>query len=133
MRWYFDSGLHDYADKVLAFLEQEQHTAVVPVFWRYEVCSVLARAEIRGFLTEQTVRAFFDDLAALEIEVDLDGADRILTEVHRVAVTFRLTSYDAAYLELAMRRKPPLATLDEELLVACKAAGVEAFDPTRMA
>jgi len=54
--------------------------------------------------------------------------DRILTDVHRLAVTYRLTSYDAAYLELALRRKLPLATLDEDLVRACKMAGVDVIE-----
>jgi predicted nucleic acid-binding protein len=41
-----------------------------------------------------------------------------------VALAYRLTSYDAAYLELAIRLQLPLATLDTELIRACKTAGV---------
>ena len=60
----------------------------------------------------------------LNIIVDPDSGDRILANVHRLAVAYDLTSYDAAYLELALRRGLPLATLDQELQKACKAAGV---------
>ena len=52
-----------------------------------------------------------------------------LTDVHRVATVYHLTSYDPAYLELALRRSLPLATLDGELLAACKAVGLNAFAP----
>ena len=48
----------------------------------------------------------------------------MLTSVHALALQYRLTSYDAAYLELAQRRNLPLATLDDELREACQAAGV---------
>ncbi|MGE0221954.1 MAG: type II toxin-antitoxin system VapC family toxin [Acetobacteraceae bacterium] len=89
---------------------------------------MLARAQIRGFLAGQTAFEFLQDLTALEIQVDMEGADHILTEVHRLAIAYRLTSYDAAYLELAARRTLPLATLDQDLLAACKASGVKAFD-----
>nr|WP_294549564.1 hypothetical protein [uncultured Rhodopila sp.] len=51
----------------------------------------------------------------------------MLTDVHRIAVHYRLTSCDAGYLELALRRDLPIATLDEELLMACKTAGVAAL------
>ena len=37
---------------------------------------------------------------------------------------YRLTLYDAAYLELAQRRKLPLATLDQDLIRAGKALGM---------
>ena len=43
---------------------------------------------------------------------------------HRLALDHRLTSYDAAYLELALRHGLPLATLNDELIRASKAAGV---------
>ena len=59
--------------------------------------------------------------------VDPESVGLVLTDVHRLAVTYRLTSYDAAYLELALRRALPLATLDNELIVACRQAGVPVF------
>lgn len=67
---------------------------------------------------------FLEDLAALDIRADKNGAGRILTDVHRLAVQYRLTAYDAANLELALRRNVALATLDAALLKACKVAGV---------
>lgn len=91
------------------------------------VTAVLARAEIKGLLSAQKVADFLQSLAALDIRVDDESARLVLTDVHRLAVQYRLTSYDAAYLELALRRGLPLATLDEELLMACKAAGVAAL------
>ncbi len=93
------------------------------MLWRYEVSAVLARAEIKGLLTASKVAAFLKRLAALDIRVDPESAVRVLTGVHTLAVRHQLTSYDAAYLELALHRQLPLATLDEELLAACKAAG----------
>jgi predicted nucleic acid-binding protein len=129
MRWCFDGGSHEYADKILAHLEKEQGTAFVPVLWRYEVSAVLARAQNRGFLPGHKAQEFLEDLASLAIVVDTEGMSRILTDVHRIATLHRLTSYDAAYLELALRRNLPLATLDDELLVACKTADLQAFAP----
>ncbi len=124
MRWCFDAGAHAYADQILAQLETQRGPAYVPVLWRYEVSAVLARAEIRGLLTASKVAEFRKRLAALDIRVDVQSAEHVLTDVHALAIQHRLTSYDAAYLELALRRSLPLATLDEELLAACKRAGV---------
>ena len=124
MRWCFDAGTHAYADSVLARLEADEGAAFVPIMWRYEVSAVLARAAIKGFLPAHKAVAFLENLAALPIDVDMESASRILTDVHRLAIQYRLSSYDAAYLELALRRNLPLATLDEELREACKAAGV---------
>jgi predicted nucleic acid-binding protein len=124
MRWCFDSGAHAYADQILERLETGKDTAFVPLMWRYEVSAVLARAELKGFLAAHKAAEFLEDLAALPITVDAESANRVLTDVHRLAVQYRLSSYDAAYLELASRLTLPLATLDEELLAACKAAGI---------
>jgi predicted nucleic acid-binding protein len=124
MRWCFDSGNHAYADHVLEMLVADAGEAFVPVIWRYEVSSVLARAQKTGLLTAERVDDFLANLEALDIAVDISGIGRILTDVHRLAVSHHLTSYDAAYLELALREGLPLATLDEELLIACGAAGV---------
>ena len=127
MRWCFDSGAHGYADHILEHIETRRSTAFVPTLWRYEVSAVLARAEIKGILSSQKVANFLQNLSALDIRVDDESAGRVLTDVHRLAVQYRLTSYDAAYLELALRRDLPIATLDEELLLACKTAGVAAL------
>ena len=123
MRWCFDGGSNDYADDVLRQLETQALVAVVPILWRYEVSAVLARAQIRDLLLASRIAEFLEDLATLDITIDQDGIERILTDVHAIAVRYRLTSYDASYLELALRRNLPLATLDAELRGACRAAG----------
>ncbi|HEX4277972.1 MAG TPA: type II toxin-antitoxin system VapC family toxin [Bryobacteraceae bacterium] len=96
--------------------------AIVPVLWRYEVSAVLAKAQKDGILTDLKVSALLT-LQSLNIQLDREGADYILSDAHRLAVAHRLTSYDAAYLELAMRKKLPLATLDDELIRACNRTG----------
>ena len=67
--------------------------------------------------------AFLAALQMLNITVDPESSNCILTEVHSLAVMYRITSYDAAYLEISVRRKLPLATLDDDLSSACKLAG----------
>ena len=83
----------------------------------------LQRRKRDGILTDIKVSALLTTLQTLNIRLDRDGADYILTDVHRLAVAHRLTAYDAAYLELAMRKKLPLATLDDELIRACNRTG----------
>ena len=121
MRWCFENATHVYAESVLQTLASGE--AIVPILWRYEATAVLAKAQKGGIITEAKADAFLAVLQSLNITLDREGADRILTDVHRLAVTYRLTSYDAAYLELAIRKKLPLATLDTELISACKSAG----------
>jgi predicted nucleic acid-binding protein len=122
MRWCFNSGEHPYADNVLEQL-RARGEAFVPILWRYEVSAVLARAQNTGALTAQKVANFFANIQALTITVDRESSNRILTDVHELAVAYKLTSYDAAYLELALRRRLPLASLDDELRQACLNAG----------
>jgi predicted nucleic acid-binding protein len=121
MRWCFQNATHPYADTVLQTLVGGQ--AIVPILWRYEVSAVLAKAQKDGILTGAKISDFLGALQSFNIALDPDSADHILTDVHQIAVTHRLTSYDAAYLELAMRRQLPLATLDNELIRACQTAG----------
>ena len=64
------------------------------------------------------------NLAALNVEID-EGCDvQVWSATVRLADLYRLTVYDAAYLELAQRTRFPLATLDAVLATAARAAGV---------
>jgi predicted nucleic acid-binding protein len=123
MRWCFEPSAHPYADAILQNIVAGDD-AVVPVLWLYEVSAVLARAQHRGVLSPEKVSGFITDLEALDIIADEESAERIFPDVHRLALAYRLTSYDAAYLELALRRHLPLATLDDDLIRASQAAGV---------
>ena len=73
-------------------------------------------------MTAQYAAEFLADLGSLNIVTDPEGQDRILTDVHQLAVIHHLSAYDAAYLELALRRDIPLATLDQDLRRAATTA-----------
>ncbi len=96
----------------------------MPVLWFYEASAVLSRAQNTGTLAASKAAEFITELQSLNITADDAGVERVLTDVHRLALLYRLTSYDAAYLELAIRLNLPLATLDDELIRAAAAAGV---------
>jgi predicted nucleic acid-binding protein len=123
MRWCFQSAAHPYADSILKRLAGGE-IAIVPVLWFYEASSVLAREQNRGTLAAPKADQFIAELQSLNITADSWSADRVFRDVHRLALTYRLTSYDAAYLELALRWNLPLATLDADLIRACAAASV---------
>lgn len=122
MRWCFESAAHTYADSVLRRLADGE-TAIVPVLWFYEASAVLAREQNRGTLPTPKADEFLEELGSLKIIADEESAGRAFTDVRRLAIAYRLTSYDAAYLEVALRRNLPLASLDDELIRASKAAG----------
>ncbi len=63
-------------------------------------------------------------LRGLPVTLDAETADQAWTATARLAERHRLTLYDAAYLELAQRRKLPLATLDWDLIKAGNALGM---------
>jgi predicted nucleic acid-binding protein len=98
--------------------------AVVPALWRLEIANSLTVAVRRGRIEASFRRAALTDLALLDIAIDDQTDAHAWGEALRVADLFRLTVYDAAYLELAQRRNLPLATLDGELRAAAKSLGL---------
>jgi predicted nucleic acid-binding protein len=123
MRWCFESATHPYAEAILDRL-QTGDEAVVPALWFYEASAELAREQNRGTLAVPKAEEFVAELKALPIAADPESAARVFRDVHRLALAHQLSSYDAAYLELALRRSLPLATVDDDLIRAGKAKGV---------
>ena len=128
MRWCFENTSAQYSEEVLEQLLVGQQ-AHVPVLWLYEVVSVLAKAQRSASITADKVHGFLEDLRSLDITVDDESFGHIFGDVHRLAVEHGLSGYDAAYLELAIRKGLPLATLDEDLQKAAAAAGVALLQP----
>jgi len=100
------------------------HGAVVPSLWRLEVANSLTGAMRRGRIEAEFRRAALADLAFLDITVDAYTDSNAWTTTLELADRFRLTAYDAAYVELAGRHGLPLATLDEEMRAAGAALGL---------
>lgn len=118
---------HAYATDVLEATQKPDAVAIVPVTWALEISNVLARTEAREIVTEAHSQAFIEMLSALPIRADDATFTRALTDTLHLARRYRLTSYDASYLELALRAGLPLATLDVELARAASRAGVRRF------
>jgi len=126
MRWLFGDGSPRdtaYADRVLDLLGEEGASALVPAIWPLEVGNVITRAEARGVLDEARGTEFLALLGAMAIESDLESIDQALGHTLHLARQHRLSTYDAAYLELALRKGLPIATLDTHLRAAADAAG----------
>lgn len=94
---------------------------VVPDLFWHEVRSVLLVAESNGRIAVGTMEDHMKDLRALAIETDADQADEAVSALAR---KHRLSGYDAAYLETAIRRRATLATLDKDLAAAATDEGV---------
>ena len=121
LTWFFED---ERTDAALALLDcVQQCGAVVPSLWRLEVANALQMGIRRGRIDAAYRDASLLDLSALDIMVDAEGHDFAWSTTLRLAERFRLTLYDAAYLELAQRLGLPLATLDKELRVAAGTLG----------
>jgi len=98
--------------------------AVVPSLWRYEVANGLQMAIRRHRIDAAFRDRVLGNLSEFEIRADDDSDALVWPATTKLAGLYGLTVYDAAYLELAQRRRLPLATLDAALTGAAQAAGV---------
>jgi len=127
LAWYFKDEADPYADAVAASFATAR--ATVPLIWRLEVANALLTGERRQRSTEAQACKWLAYLRSLPISVDDETHDRAWSELLGLARAHRLSAYDAAYLELALRRRIPIATLDNQLKAAAATAGVAAFAP----
>ncbi|WP_216186564.1 type II toxin-antitoxin system VapC family toxin [Verticiella alkaliphila] len=117
-----NDGNRGYAERVLRRLMTGE--AVVPSIWGLEVGNVLAKSEARGLITEARSQGFLSKLERLSISSDSESQDRAFSDILNLARRYKLSTYDASYLELAIRRQIPLATVDKDLVKAARLAGV---------
>ena len=121
--WFFEDERTTATVKLLDRLETEE--AAVPTLWYFEVANVLAIRERQRRTSAARVAEFVAQLGNLAIIPDQEEPSRAFGRVLDLARAERLTGYDAAYLELAMRLGVPLATKDEELGRAAERLGAE--------
>lgn len=125
--WFFEDEADAYAQAVEDSLASV--AAIVPALWPLEVANALLMGERRKRATEAKVTTFLGLLQDLPIAIDDETAGHAWHETIHLARTHQLSAYDAAYLELAVRRRLPLASLDGPLKAAAKAVGVLTFTP----
>ena len=125
LTWCFKNEATAAADRVLERLAAE--AASVPAIWHLEIANVLALSERRRRITPAGSAEFIALLETLEIVIDEETPSRALGRVLDLARAERLTAYDAAYLELAMRLGVPLASKDGDLCDAAERVGVSVF------
>jgi Predicted nucleic acid-binding protein, contains PIN domain len=128
MRWLLASNKASdqrYAESVLKSLVNAE--AIVPNLWHLEAANVLLGATNRKEIEVSEFERFTVQLENLPISVDALTANQVFGHTISLAKAYQLTSYDAAYLELALREGLPLATLDKDLLRAAKRSDVEIY------
>lgn len=120
--WCFRNEATEQSTALLKSLRIRQ--AVVPALWHVETANMLLQAERRRRVTEAECAAYVDLLGRLPIETDPDSARRAHGPILTLARSHHLTAYDASYLDVAIRRRIPLATRGQELRDAAIAIGV---------
>jgi len=128
--WYLPEQASAYTEAIARQLQNDR--ALVPPLWQLELANVLKTACTKGKLQINQARQILDLLGQLPIEVDT-GAIPGQRQLFELAMRYGLSSYDTAYLELAMRHGLPLATRDELLKLAAHAAGVDIVQPNGVA
>ena len=119
LAWIYDDETTEAIRQV--FTPVADNGAVVPTLWRLEVGNSLTMAVRRNRIDAEFRRAALADMALLDITTDPHTEGHAWSDTLALADRFRLTLYDAAYLELAQRRALPLATLDFDLRKAGEA------------
>lgn len=121
--WLFEDEAAPATDSLLQRLRRDG--AFVPNLWRLELGNVLAQAERSKRTDARRIALWLERFEKLPITVDPETGSRAFREILAFARQEGLTTYDAAYLELAIRKAIPLATLDRALSRAARRQGVE--------
>lgn len=122
--WLFADQATPYSEAIARQLHADR--AVAPPLLPMEYANVLRTACKRGKLTAQQAQEAITALSALPVEIDQDAPNA--GQLLALALRYDLTSHDAAYLDLALRRQLPIATRDDALAQAARVAGVGVVD-----
>ncbi|MEO7397690.1 MAG: type II toxin-antitoxin system VapC family toxin [Ilumatobacteraceae bacterium] len=123
LAWALPDEASAYSDGMLQQIAAGK--AWVPAIWPHEIANGLLMAQKRGRFTAAQRVAFIEELLRLPIEVEHRSARSVLDTHVALAEQYALTAYDAAYLDLALRKGVPLASQDKALKAAAKKAGVK--------
>lgn len=128
MAWCFEDESNSYTESVLDSL-LKGYEAIVPPLWRLEVSNVLLVAIRKKRIDPLIAHNFKNTLTTLPIKIDESANTRIFDTVFELGKELDLTAYDAAYFELALREKIPMATQDNAIIKAAKKQKIPIFQP----
>ena len=123
LAWCFSDEATLASQALLASLARDH--AMAPAMWPFEVANALLMATRRGRASAEEAEGHLFDLLTLPIRIDRPPDLVVLGIATALARGHRLTVYDAAYLELALRLKLPLATHDGQMKAAARAEGIK--------
>ena len=121
--WCFEDEKTPFTEGVLDLLSRTGE-GIVPAIWPLAVANALLAAERRNRISVAKVTALLARIARLPISVETIEPNRAFGQVLAVARQQLLTSYDAAYVEIALRQGLPLATIDDQLRQAAGQLGI---------
>jgi predicted nucleic acid-binding protein len=124
MAWCFTDEATEFTETLLSRLSNLTDSAIVPALWLYEVVNVTELAVRKGRITAEKANAFLESLADLPIAIEYPALPQMFVSVRALVGQYKLTAYDASYLELAIRHNLPIASSDKALVKAAQAAGV---------
>jgi len=128
LAWALPDETSTRADRFLARVSRES-VLWVPALWWYEIANALTTAQRRQRLAGADALRLVELYGMLPIETDGHLNPDTVRRFHTLAQEYTVSAYDAAYLELAQRRRLGLATLDRRLITAARRAGVEVIHP----
>jgi predicted nucleic acid-binding protein len=129
MVWCFPDEADPYGLAVLK--EMPKATAAVPAIWPLEVMNALLVAERRKRIDPPGIQRFVEILNRMPVEIDPVASKDRWNDLLSLGRRHQISAYDASYLELALRERLLLATLDGSLRRAAAAVGVGVFQPER--
>lgn len=126
MAWCFDDEANPQSDKILMQLKTLK--VLVPNIWALEVMNVLRVGERKKRISFSQSNTFMNLLSNLPIEIDDDANTIIHKRILDISREYDISSYDAAYLELALRKNIPFISFDKALMLAAKKAHIHKFE-----
>ncbi len=124
LTWCFPDEQSQKAEIISEKIATGERPAVT-AFCQHEVLNALLMGERRKRLTPELTKGFLQDLQRMRVDIDTAIAASVFEKIQELCRKHSLTSYDAAYLELAMRGKCPMAAVDDDLMKAAKAEEVK--------
>ncbi len=118
--WFQPSQSHAAGEQLLKAHLAGDVNLVCPSIWHYEVLNLLSTAVRRGTLAPEQADTGVELLNALQVRAEELHSGTLRKRVHHFARQFKLSAYDAAYLEVADRLQAPLLTRDNDLMAAAR-------------
>ena len=122
MSWFFHDEINEYSELVMDKLQTTG--AIVPQLWIYEVTNSLIVGERKKRIQRSESHWILERLQQLPISVDNLKPEKVMPEILSLSSKYKLSAYDAAYLELAVRLALPVATQDNLLAKSVIASGL---------